>query len=121
MCAWRATSTLFQLGEIGRVHVYRLRRFGEDRAVFLGFGGDLLPFRIRPELRPVLLGRFQAGMHHDVDQRGFRFLRIPWDPVAYALNSVALEDFDGVVAEARLQGLQLAFITGVGAQFVDTV
>src|ERR1039457_1158130 len=92
MCAWRATSTLFQLGEIGRVHVYRLGRFGEDCAVFLGFGGDFLPFRIGPERRPVLLGRFQAGVHHDVDQRGLGFFRFLRDPVAPALNAVALEE-----------------------------
>ena len=43
------------------------------------------------------------------------------NPVADALHAVAFEDLDGVVAEARFQGLQLAFITGVGAQFVDAV
>src|SRR5450759_4130738 len=67
MCAWRATSTLFQLGKIGWVHVDGFRRFGEDLAVFLGFGGDFLPFRIVAERRPILLSGFQAGVHHDVD------------------------------------------------------
>ena len=45
--------------------------------LLLGIRGDLLPFRIGAELRPILLGRLPAGVHDDVDQRGLGCLADP--------------------------------------------
>src|SRR5436305_5925729 len=55
MCAWRAMSTLFDLREVGRVHVNG-DHFLDDFAVGLRIGRDLLPLRVVAELLPVLIG-----------------------------------------------------------------
>src|SRR5689334_4773754 len=69
ICAWRAASTLFDLGEVGRVHIDR-NYLLDDLAVRLGVGGDLLPLGIVAEVVPVLDRLLAAGVGDDVDQRG---------------------------------------------------
>src|SRR3954470_23692193 len=69
ICAWRAMSTLFNLGEVGRVHVNRDYLL-DDFAVPFGTGGRALPLGIVAELLPVLVGGGAALMGDDVDQRG---------------------------------------------------
>ena len=46
MCAWRATSTLFQLGEIGRIHEDRFHGLTTILPLASDSADDLLPFRI---------------------------------------------------------------------------
>src|SRR5205807_5268701 len=96
-----------------RVHKYRLWRFCQDLAVSLGGSRDLLPFRVVMEGSPVLVGGFAAGVRDDVNEGGLGFLGVLGNPVADALHAVALEDSNGVVAEARFEGFQFAGITRV--------
>jgi len=103
--------------KIGRVHVHRFRRLGEDLAVRFRFSRYLLPFWIVGELLPVLHGLLSAGVGDDVNEGIFRPLPILGNPVADALHAVALEDLDGVVTETRLEGFQFSFVTRVGAEF----
>src|ERR1044071_7727505 len=84
MCAWRATSTLFELRKIGRIHEDAIHVL-HDLAVGFGIGGDLLPLRVGAEFAPVLVGGRAAGMGQYVDQGGLRFLRVLRHPVADAL------------------------------------
>ncbi len=68
----------------------------------------LLPIGVGHERRPVLQAFFLAGMLQNVDQRViFVVLR---NPVTDALHVVPVENLDSVVAEARLQVVQLAGI-----------
>ena len=87
----------------------------------IGFGRDLLPFRVGAERGPVLVGLLAAGVGNDVDQGVLGALGILGHPVADALHAVALEDLDGVIAEAGFQRLQLALVAGVGAEFENAV
>src|SRR3954464_6539390 len=69
MCAWRAMSTLFDLREVGRIHVNGDHLL-DDFAVGLRIGRNLLPLRIIAELLPVLIGGGAALVGDDVDQSG---------------------------------------------------
>src|SRR3954447_12601245 len=61
MCAWRAMSTLFELREVGGIHVDAIHLLN-DLAVGFGVGGHLLPLGIGGELLPMLVGRLAAGV-----------------------------------------------------------
>src|SRR5260370_36646687 len=53
---------------VGRIHERGVDLFN-DLPVGLGGFRDFAPFRIFPELRPVLLGRLATFVRDDVDQR----------------------------------------------------
>src|ERR1700683_1236169 len=120
MCAVRAASTLFQLRKICRIQEPRIHLV-HDFAILLGVGGNLLPFGIAAEGGPVLGGFGAAGVHDEIDQCVLGELGVLGHPVTDALDAVALEDFDGVVAEAGFEGFKLAFVAVVSAKFVDAV
>ena len=72
-----------------------------------------------PNSCPILLGGVAAGVRDDVDQRVLGGRRILRHPIRDAGHAVLLENADRVIAEARQQVRQLAFVTGVGAQLED--
>src|ERR1035441_8086259 len=108
-------SRLLKLGEVGWAHVDRFRLL-HDRPGGFGFLLHLLPFGIGAKLGPVLGGGFAAGMGHELDHGVLGSLRVLRDPIADALHVVALEDGDGVIAEASLESLQFAIVAGVRSE-----
>jgi hypothetical protein len=55
-----------------------------------------------------------------IDQRIFGKFRILRNPITDALNAVAFENFDGVVAETGFESFEFSFIAVVSAKFIDT-
>jgi len=100
-------------------HINGLGRFGEDLAVLLGFGSGSFPFGVGDESLPGCFGGIAAFVFDDVDEGVFRFLVVGGDPVADGFNAVLFEEVDGVVAEAVVEGIELAFVSGVSAELED--
>ena len=80
---------------------------------------DTLPLGVVLEGFPVGGGRFPARMLKNVD-KGVALLRlIEGGPISNASYSVAVKDFYGVFAEARLQVTQFSWSCMVNAKFVN--
>ena len=88
-------------------------------AVGLGFFVDTLPLRIVLERFPVGSCRFAAGMLKNVDESVALLRLIERRPVSDAFEPVAIKDFYGVVAEARLELGQFSRGRMIDAEFVD--
>ena len=87
--------------------------FSESAATFFHSGSAL-------NAAQLAFGSLAAGVRDQVDQRVLGQFRILRSPVGNAFDAVALEDLDGMVTEARFQGVETAFIAVVGAQFENT-
>lgn len=107
-------------GIVRRRHEDRLRCLGEDFAtLFAGLAGSL-PFGICAEGFEAFLGGFAAFVFEHVDEGGLgTVLFIHRHPVADVFHAVLFKELAGVVAEAGEEGIQLAFVAGVDAEFVD--
>ena len=68
---------------------------------------------------PGCFGGVAAFVFDDVDEGVFRFFVVGGDPVADGFNAVLFEEVDGVVAEAGVEGVELAFVSGVSAELED--
>ena len=92
----------------------------DEFAIRLGFLFDTLPLGIILKRFPVGGSRFAAGMLKNVDQ-GIAFLRlIERRPIGDALDAMAVKDFYGVIAKARLEVGQFSWSGMIDAEFVDS-
>jgi len=105
-------------GEVGQSEVGGVNLIHEF-AVGLGFLLHTFPLRIVLESLPVGSGCFAAGMLKNVNQGVALLGLIEGRPIGDALHSMAVEDFYGVVAEARLEFRQFSCCCVVDAEFED--
>ena len=93
----------------------------DEFAVFFRFGFDGFPFFVVFEGLPICFGGIAAGVLEDVDERvGFGWV-VGGNPVGDAFHVVLSENFDGVIAEAGEESVELAVGGVVNAEFVDGV
>ncbi len=90
-----------------------LPSFSESAATFFHSGSAL-------NAAQLAFAASRLGWAIRVDQRVLGQFGILRSPVGDAFDAVALEDLDGMVTEARFQGVETAFIAVVGAQFENT-
>src|SRR5690348_7447234 len=107
-------STLLQFGEIGGIEPLAIDLL-YDLAVGLGLGARLYPIGIGVEVLPVLLGGLAARVRQEVHESVLGLRRVLRHPVADALHSVLVEDADRVVAETRLESVELSLEARVRA------
>src|SRR5579863_10631467 len=88
-------------------------------AVFFGLRSYSLPFFIVLEGLPVCGGGFTAGVLEDVDERVGACRFVGGRPVGDGAHVMPGENLVGVIAEAREEGVELAFGGVVDAEFVD--
>src|SRR5258708_4954888 len=87
----------------------------------IGFGlvANALPLGIIAKGLPVGSSGFTAGMRQDINKgfalKGF----VGGRPVRHVFDSVLLEEFCSVFAEAAKQVVELAFESVIDAEFVD--
>src|SRR5579872_2121087 len=106
--------------EIRRIQVGRFNLV-DDLAVRLGRLRYFLPLRVRSESSPILGGFVAAGMRDQVHQRVVvALIGVLRDPIADASDLMAVENIDGVIAEAGLQILQLPRRRVINAQLEHT-
>jgi hypothetical protein len=91
----------------------------EKFSVRLRFLLHALPLRVVLKGFPIRRCGFAAGMLKDVDQSIALLRFIDRSPIRNALQAVAIEDLDGVVAKARLEFGQLAGCGVIDAKLVD--
>jgi len=103
---------------VERLHAFRLRHDGQRAAIGFfagGFGFD--PDGISAEGGEAGQAGFLALMAEDVDElRARTLVGVDRHPVADVAHAVLAEELHRVVAEALVQGGQIAFRCGVGAQ-----
>src|SRR5262245_53748198 len=92
---------------IGRLQVDRFDSF-DERAILLGSVFHSLPLGVSLKILPTFCRGFLAGECQQIDKLSFCLLLIGWTPKPDDRHVVLLEDFAGVVAEASMQGVNLA-------------
>jgi len=117
--AW--SDRLLQWREIGGIHVDGIHVAHNIAVIGLGIGYDLFPIGVVAEGVPIFLGGLDAGMGENEDQSVLGFFGVLRNPVANALDAVALEDLNGVIAEVRFEGFEFAVVASVGPHFKNTV
>ena len=104
---------------VSGLHVNGLRRFGEDLAILLGFGGDFFPLGVGDEGLPGCFGGVAAFVFDDVNEGVLGLFVVGGDPVADGFNAVLFKKGDSVVAEAGVEVVEFAFVGGVCAELED--
>src|SRR5215218_8954301 len=109
-------SSLLDRREVGWIEEDRFRLV-DDLAVLLGVRLGLDPLRISLERRPILFRVLATRVGEQVDDRVARERRVLRDEIADAGDVVLGEALDRVLAEARLQRLELPWRRRVGPHF----
>lgn len=105
-------------GEVGEGEKGGINFFDKGTVGF-GLGFDALPFGIVAERLPVGGGGFAAGVREHVDESLALERIVGREPVGDVFDVVLFEERHGVVAEARQESVEFAFVGVVDAEFVD--
>ena len=103
-------------------HEDALRCLGEDFAAFFAGFARSLPFGIGTEGFEARFGGVFAGVLEHVDERGLgTVFFIDGHPVADVFHAMLFEELAGMIAEAGEERVELAFVAGVDAEFVNRI